>query len=132
MKARFQMALPSFSSVLLSSSTIFINPFFVFSVKDISILLGCRRLKTGTSLAGIKFAMPYDACIGIDLVEDAQHLVDGDHLLGCAVVLVLGFGIARVTTLVADSDTVRIVALDVATSLSNRTAIEESTITSHI
>ena len=132
MKARFQMALPSFSSVLLSSSTIFINPFFVFSVKDISILLGRRRIETRTSLAGIQFAMSHDACLGIDLVKDAQHLVKCYHLLGGAVVLVLDIGAARVTTLVADANAARVVALHVATSFSYRTTIEQGTIATHI
>jgi len=30
MKARFQMAIAAYTSVLLSSSTIFMNPFFIF------------------------------------------------------------------------------------------------------
>ena len=132
MKARFQMALPSFSSVLLSSSTIFINPFFVFSVKDISILLGCRRIKARTCLAGIQFAVSHDTCLGIDLMEDAQHLVQSDHLLGGTIVLVLGFGVVRVTALVADAYAACVVALHMATSFSNRSAIEESAIASHI
>ena len=65
-------------------------------------------------------------------MEDAQHLVQCYHLLGCAIVLVLGFGIARVTTFVADADAVRIVALHMATTLSYRSAIEEGAITSYI
>ena len=117
MKARFQMALPSFSSVLLSSSTIFINPFFVFSVKDISILLGRRWIETGTGLAGIEFAMPDDAGIGIDLMQQLKNLVQDDHLLSRAIVLVLVFGTARVATFVADPDTVRVVSLHMAPSL---------------
>ena len=68
----------------------------------------------------------------MDLVEDAQHLVNGDHLLGSAVVLVLDIGAARVTALIADADAVGIVALHMATSLSNRSTIEEGTIASHI
>ena len=118
--------------VLLSSSTIFINPFFVFSVKNVLILDRGRRIKTRTSLARIQLAVSYDACIGIDLVEDAQHLVNGNHLLGSAIVLVLGFGAARVTALVADADAVGIVALHMATSLSYRSTIEQGTITPHI
>ena len=76
--------------------------------------------------------MPYDASIGIDLVEDAQHLVQSNHLLGSAIVLVLGFGAARVTALVADAYAVRVVALHMTTSLSYRSTIEQGTITSHI
>ena len=132
MKARFQMALPSFSSVLLSSSTIFINPFFVFSVKDISILLGRRRIEARTSLVGIQLTMSHDACLGIDLVKDAQHLIQCYHLLGGAIVLVLDIGTARVTALIADANAARVVALHMATSLSNRSAIEKGAIASHI
>ena len=81
---------------------------------------------------GIEFAVSHDTCFGIDLVKDAQHLVQSNHLLGSAVVLVLDIGAARVTTLVAYADAVRVVALDVATSLSDRAAIEQGTISSHI
>ena len=94
MKARFQMALPSFSSVLLSSSTIFINPFFTFSVKDIRILRRGGRIETGTGLAGIEFAVPHDASLGIDLMQQREDLVQDDHLLSCAIVLVLYIGAA--------------------------------------
>ena len=65
-------------------------------------------------------------------MEDTQHLVQCDHLLGSTIVLVLGFGAARVTTLVADAYAVRIVALHMATSFSNRSAIEEGAIASYI
>ena len=76
--------------------------------------------------------MSYDASVGIDLVEDTQHLIDGDHLLGRTVVLVLRFGIAWVTAFIADADAVRIVALHMATTLSYRSAIEEGAVTSYI
>ena len=76
--------------------------------------------------------MSHDACIGIDLVKDAQHLVKCYHLLGSAVVLVLDIGTARVTALIANTDAVGIVAFHVATSLSNRTTIEQGTIAPHI
>ena len=132
MKARFQMALPSFSSVLLSSSTIFINPFFTFSVKDISVFDRGGRIETGTRLAGIEFAMPDDTCLGIDLMQQREDLVQDDHLLSRAIVLVLVFGTARVTALIADPDTVRVVALDVTPSLTDRSTIVQTTIPPHI
>ena len=91
--------------------------FHLLSVKDISVLLGRGRIETGTRLAGIEFAMPYDACIGIDLMQQREDLVQDDHLLSRAIVLVLVFGTARVATFVADPDTVRVVALDVTPSL---------------
>ena len=81
---------------------------------------------------GIQLAVSHDACLGIDLVKDAQHLIQCDHLLGRAVVLVLGFGTARVTALIADADAVRVVALHVATSFSYRTTIEQGTIAPYI
>ncbi len=65
-------------------------------------------------------------------MEDAQHFIQCDHLLGSAIVLVLGFGTARMTALIADADAVRVVALHMATSLSDRSTIEEGTIASHI
>ena len=132
MKARFQMAFTAYTSVQLSSSTIFINPFFTFSVKDISVFDRGGRIETGTRLAGIQFAVPDDASIGIDLMQQLQNLIQDDHLLGSAIVLVLVFGTARVATFVADPDTVRVVALHVATSLTDRSTIVQTTIPSHI
>ena len=81
---------------------------------------------------GIEFAVPHDTSLGINLVEDTQYLVQSNHLLGRTVVLVLDIGAARMTTFVADADAVRVVALHMATSFSDRSAIEESTITSYI
>ena len=108
-----------------------LKKFFVL-FKDITVLRRCGRIETGTGLAGIEFAMPYDASIGIDLMQQLQHLVQDDHLLGRAIVLVLVLGTARVATLVADSYTVRVVALDVTTSLGNGSTIVETAIPSHI
>ena len=76
--------------------------------------------------------MPDDACIGIDLMQQREDLVQDDHLLSRAIVLVLVFGTARVATFVADSDTVRVVALDMAPSLVDRSTIIHTTIPSHI
>ena len=76
--------------------------------------------------------MPDDACIGIDFMQQREDLVQDDHLLGRAIVLVLVFGTARVATFVADSDTESIVSLDVAPSLRNGSTIVETTIPSHI
>ena len=91
--------------------------FRLLSVKDISVLHRGWRIETGTRLAGIEFAMSHDASIGIDLMQQLQNLVQDDHLLSRAIVLVLVFGTARVATFVADPDTVHVVALDVTTSL---------------
>ena len=126
------MALPSFSSVLLSSSTIFINPFFTFSVKDISVFDRGGRIETGTRLAVIQFAMPHNPRLRPDLMQQLQNLIQDDHLLGRAIVLVLVFGTARVATFVADPDTVRVVALHMAPSLTDRSTIIQTTIPSHI
>jgi len=106
--------------------------FRLLSVKDISVLLGRGRIETRTGLAGIEFAVPHDACIGIDLMQQREDLVQDDHLLSCAIVLVLIFGTARVATFVADPDTEGIVSLDVATSLGDGTTIVETTIPPHI
>ena len=76
--------------------------------------------------------MPHDACIGIDLMQQREDLVQDDHLLSRAIVLVLVLGTARVATFVADSDTEGIVALNVAPSLTDRSTIVETTIPSHI
>ena len=76
--------------------------------------------------------MPDDACLGIDLMQQLKDLIQDDHLLSRAIVLVLVLGTARVATFVADSDTVRVVALDVTTSLGNGSTIVECTIPSHI
>ena len=50
-------------------------------------------------------------------MQQREDLIQDDHLLSRAIVLVLVLGTARVATFVADSDTVRVVALDVTTSL---------------
>ena len=76
--------------------------------------------------------MPDDACLGIDLMQQLKDLVQDDHLLGRAIVLVLVLGTARVTTFVADPDTVRVVALDVTTSFGNGSTIVQTTIPPHI
>ena len=65
-------------------------------------------------------------------MQQPEDLVQNDHLLGSAIVLVLVFGTARVATFVADPDTVRVVTLDVAPSLRNGSTIIETTIPSHI
>ena len=76
--------------------------------------------------------MPYDACLGIDLMQQLQNLIQDDHLLGSAIVLVLVLGTARVATFVADPDTEGIVALDMAPSLVDRSTIVQTTIPPHI
>ena len=76
--------------------------------------------------------MPDDACLGIDIMQQLQNLIQDDHLLSRAIVLVLVLGTARVATFVADPDTVRVVALDVTTSLRNGSTIIQTTIPSHI
>ena len=106
--------------------------FRLLSVKDISVLRRGGRIETRTGLAGIEFAMPDDACLGIDLMQQLQNLIQDDHLLSRAIVLVLVLGTARVATFVADSDTEGIVALNVAPSLTARSTIVETTIPSHI
>ena len=101
-------------------------------IKDIRILDRGGRIETRTGLAGIEFAVSHDACIGIDLMQQREDLVQDDHLLSCAIVLVLVFGTARVATFVADPDTVRVVALDVTSSLTDGATIVETTIPPHI
>ena len=64
-------------------------------------------------------------------MQQLKDLVQDDHLLSRAIVLVLVFGTARVATFVADPDTVRVVALDVTTSLGNGSTIIQTTIPSH-
>ena len=76
--------------------------------------------------------MPDDASIGIDLMQQREDLVQDDHLLSRAIVLVLVFGTARVATFVADPDTVRVVALHVAPSLTDRSTIVQTAIPPHI
>ena len=76
--------------------------------------------------------MPDDASIGIDLMQQLEDLVQDDHLLSCAIVLVLVLGTARVATFVADPNTVRVVSLDVTSSLTDGSTIIQTTIPSHI
>ena len=76
--------------------------------------------------------MPDDAGIGIDLMQQLKDLVQDDHLLSRAIVLVLVLGTARVATFVADSDTEGIVALNVAPSLTDRSTIVQTAIPPYI
>ena len=84
-------------------------------IKDIRVLDGGGRIETGTRLAVIQFAMPHDTCLGIDLMQQREDLVQDDHLLSRAIVLVLVLGTARVATLEADANTVRVVAFHMTT-----------------
>ena len=101
-------------------------------IKDVRVFDRSRWIETGTGLAGIEFAVPHDTSLGIDLMQQCEDLVQDDHLLSRAIVLVLVFGAARVATFVADPDTVRVVALDVTTSLTDRSTIVQTAIPSHI
>ena len=70
--------------------------------------------------------------VGIDLVEDTQHFVEGLHLLGGAVVLVLDVCRKTSAAFIADSDAVRIEALHMATSFCNGTAIVQGSVATDI
>ena len=76
--------------------------------------------------------MPHDASLWPDLMQQREDLVQDDHLLSRAIVLVLVLGTARVTALIADPDTVRVVALDVTPSLTDGSTIVQTTIPPHI
>ena len=76
--------------------------------------------------------MPHDASLWPDLMQQREDLVQDDHLLSRAIVLVLVFGAARVATFVADPDTEGIVPLDVTTTLSYGSTIVQTTIPPHI
>ena len=65
-------------------------------------------------------------------MQQRENLVQDDHLLSRAIVLVLVLGTARVTALIADPDTEGIVALDMAPSLADRSTIVQTAIPSHI
>ena len=101
-------------------------------IKDVRVFDRSRWIETGTGLAGIEFAVPHDTSLGIDLMQQREDLVQDDHLLSCAIVLVLIFGTARVATFVADPDTEGIVPLDVTSPLGDRSTIVQTTIPSHI
>ena len=101
-------------------------------IKDVRVFDRSRWIETGTGLAGIEFAVPHDTSLGIDLMQQREDLVQDDHLLSRAIVLVLVLGTARVATFVADPDTEGIVPLDVTSPLGDRSTIVETTIPSHI
>ena len=86
-------------------------------IKDITILDGGWRIETRTRLVRIEFAVAYDTSLGIDLMQHSKHLVQDDHLLGGAVVLVLVLGTARMASFVADAYALCVEAPDVATSI---------------
>ena len=76
--------------------------------------------------------MPNDPRLWPDIMQQLEDLVQDDHLLSRAIVLVLVFGTARVTALIADPDTFRVVALDVTTSFGNGSTIVQTAIPPHI
>ena len=100
--------------------------------KYVRVFGGGRRGKTGTSLAGIELGMSDDPGLGIHLMQQLEDLVEDNHLLGRAIVLVLVLGTAGVTTLVADAYRVAVPALDVTAHHADRTAVVETSIPSHI
>ena len=105
---------------------------FFFLVKDIRVLDGGGRIETGTGLAGIELAMSDDAGLRIHLMQQGEDLVEDNHLLGRAVVLVLVLGTAGVATLETDPDRVTVPTLDVTAYHTDRTAIIETTIPTYI
>ena len=104
----------------------------IIRVKEIRILDRGGRRETGTSLAGIELGVTDNPRLGIDLMQEREDLVKDDHLLGCAVVLVLVLGTAGVTALVADANRKPVVPFHMATYLFHRTAIIETTVPTHI
>ena len=75
---------------------------FFFLVEDIRVFGRGGRIETGTGLAGIELAMSDDPRLRINLMQQGEDLVEDDHLLGRAVVLVLVLGTAGVATLETD------------------------------
>ena len=65
-------------------------------------------------------------------MQQLKDLIQDNHLLGRAIVLVLVFGAARVASFVADPNTIGVVALHVAPSLTDGSTIIQTTIPSHI
>jgi hypothetical protein len=104
----------------------------IIRVKEIRILGRGGRRKTGTSLAGIELRVTDNPRLGIDLMQEREDLVKDDHLLGCAVVLVLVLGTAGVTALVADANRKPVVPFHMAAYLFHRSAIIETTVPTHI
>ena len=104
----------------------------IIRVKEIRILGRGGRRKTGTSLAGIELRVTDNPRLGIDLMQEREDLVKDDHLLGCAVILVLVLGTAGVTALVADANRKPVVPFHMAAYLFHRSAIEETTVPTHI
>ena len=104
----------------------------LFLVKYVRIFDGGGRGKTGTGLAGIELAMSDDPRLRINLMQQGEDLVEDDHLLGRAVVLVLVLGTAGVATLETDPYRMSVPTLDVTAHHTDGTAIIETTIPTHI
>ena len=101
-------------------------------MKNITILDGGRRIETRTRLVRIEFAVAYDTSLGIRLMQHSKHLVQDDHLLGGAVVLVLVLGTARMASFVAYSNALCVEALHVASLRLDRSAIVQASIPPHV
>ena len=99
--------------------------------EDVGILLGSGWNEARARLARIQLAVSHNTSIGIDSVKDTQYLVDYLHLLGSAVVLETHVCRKAPTAFIADSDALRIEALDMTTSFCNGTAVVQRSVATH-
>ena len=130
---RWESSLSQMADYIVSTgrSPAFFKSFF-FLVKEIRVLGGGGRIETGTGLAGIELAMSDNPRLRINLMQQSEDLVEDNHLLGRAVVLVLVLGTAGVATFITDAYRVTVPALDVTAHQTDRTAVEETAIPTHI
>jgi hypothetical protein len=130
---RWESLLSQMSDYIVSTgrSPAFFKSFF-FLIKEIRVFDRGGRGKTGTGLAGIELAMPDYPRLRIHLMQQGEDLVEDDHLLGRAIVLVLVLGAAGVATLETDPYRMTVPTFDVTAYHTDRTAIIETTIPTHI
>lgn len=70
-------------------------------------------IETGTGLGGVEVMVTDDLCMGEGLLEEGEDFVEGEELLGGAVVFVSVLGGLGVAAFVTYADAVRIMAFDV-------------------
>ena len=102
------------------------------SICKIQIHVFVAGIEAGTCLGGIQVMVTHDACIGVELQERAQHLVEDDELFGSAIVLVLVLRRAAVAPLVTDAYRTRIPALDVAAAEADGTRVVERAVATDV
>lgn len=85
-------------------------------------------IETGTGLGGVEVVVTDDLCIGEGLLEEGEDFVEGEELLGGAVVFVFVLGGLGVAAFVTYADAVGVMAFDVTSCYPQRTTVVDGAV----